>query len=469
MTISLNPIIKPGKPKYVSIGDYLVECVRNGYLKPGAQLPTHREFAEQLGVSVQTVSHAYNYAEKKGALESWVGSGTFVKSGFIDNNTDSEFLLTQEMKETPDKIDMSIAHPVMTERHLALFNQALMEIAGQPDNHCLIAKAKPVTGQPKHIDAGIRYLRSQQLSVESDLLLLTNGACHGLTLALGTVVESGDRVACGHLVDHGLISRARMLGFSLVPLEMDELGITPDAFEWACKNKDIKALSCTPSMANPTSAHMDVGRREAIAEIALKYNVYVIEDDVYGALEPNRIAPLSSLIPHQSFYVTSFTKVVAPGLRTGYLTVPRHFLQHAIGRLAATSWTATPLPFEVASLWINNGKIERLIQFQTTEFAKRQKLVTQILSDHTYTAHPNGQHVWLSLPENWHSDDLVASATRSGVQITGYKPFVLNMNSQPRNVRLSLGAETNRAYIEHGLSVIAEILATQPPTSNFLV
>lgn len=65
MTISLNPIIRPGTAKYISIGNYLVECVRSGYLKPGTRLPTHREFAEQIGVSVQTVSHAYGYAERK--------------------------------------------------------------------------------------------------------------------------------------------------------------------------------------------------------------------------------------------------------------------------------------------------------------------------------------------------------------------------------------------------------------------
>lgn len=469
MTISLNPIIRPGTAKYISIGNYLVECVRSGYLKPGTRLPTHREFAEQIGVSVQTVSHAYGYAEKKGALESWVGNGTFVKSGFVDESTDTEFMLTQEMKETPDEIDMSIAHPVVTDRHITLFNQALMEIAGQTNNRSLISKAKPVTGQPHHIESGARFLSSQGLDVGTDQILLTNGACHGLTLALSTVVEHGDLVACGHLVDHGLISRSRMLGFKLQPLEMDEFGITPGAFEWACKHKPIKALCCTPSMANPNSAHMDISRREAIANIAKQYEIYVIEDDVYGALEPNRVPPLAALLPEQAFYVTSLTKVVAPGMRTGYLTVPRHFLQHAIGRLAATSWSATPLPFEVAHLWIENGTLNRLVRFQVNEFAKRQRIAKATLEGHVYSSHPNGQHIWLRLPEQWSSDDLVASAKRSGVQITGYKPFVLDTNQPMPYVRISLGAETNRGYIKHGLSVIAEILDTNPPTSHFLV
>ncbi|MBO0216808.1 PLP-dependent aminotransferase family protein, partial [Vibrio sp. Vb2880] len=98
------------------------------------------------------------------------------------------------------------------------------------------------------------------------------------------------------------------------------------------------------------------------------------------------------------------TKVVAPGMRTGYLTVPRHFLQHAIGRLAATSWSATPLPFEVAHLWIENGTLNRLIRFQVNEFAKRQRIAKAALEGHVYTSHPNGQHIWLRLPEESKSE-----------------------------------------------------------------
>ncbi len=469
MTISLNPIISSGQAKYLSIGQYLVECVRSGDLAPGTRLPTHREFAEQIGVSVQTVSHAYAYAEKKGALESWVGNGTFVKAGFVDDNTDIEFMLAHEMKETPDEIDMSIAHPVITERHMTLFNQALSNIASQADNHHLLAKARPIMGQPVHQESGQQYLKTQGLDVESDLLILTNGACHGLMLALSTTVEHGDVVACGERVDHGLISRSRMLGFKLLPLEMDERGITPQAFEWACQTRNIKVLCCTPSMANPCSSHMDRERRQAIADIALRYNILVIEDDVYGALEPQREPPIASLIPHQTFYITSLTKVVAPGLRTGYLAVPRHYLQHALGRLAASSWAATPLAFEIADLWIRNGTLERFIDFQRDEFAKRQRLAASILKEYHYQAHPQGQHLWLSLPEQWQSDDLVVAAKRSGVQITSYKPFVTNVNQALPFVRVSLGAETNRGYIKHGLSVIAEILTTNPPTSSFLV
>ncbi|MCV5991387.1 hypothetical protein OFO94_35540, partial [Escherichia coli] len=81
-----------------------------------------------------------------------------------------------------------------------------------------------------------------------------------------------------------------------------------------------------------------------------------------------------------------------------------------------------------------------LIRFQVNEFAKRQRIAKAALEGHVYSSHPNGQHIWLRLPEQWNSDDLVASAKRSGVQITGYKPFVLDTNQPMPYVRISLGA-----------------------------
>ncbi|MDC0612534.1 PLP-dependent aminotransferase family protein [Vibrio sp.] len=469
MTIYLNPIIKNGQAKYLSIGDYLLDSVRSGLLSPGTRLPTHREFAEQLGVSVQTVSKAYSYAEKKGAIESWTGNGTFVKPGFTDNNTDSEFMLTSDLRTAPEEVDLSIAHAVVTEEMVTLFNQALIDIAHQQDNRYLLGKAKPVAGQSHHLESGAIYLKSQGLNIDSEQLLLINGACHGLTIALSTVLEFGDHIACGTLVDHGLISRARMLGLHLVPLEMDEYGITPDALDWACRNKSIKAVSCTSSMSNPSSAHMDLSRREQIAELALKHDIYVIEDDVYGALELNRLPPITSFIPQQAFYVTSFTKTVAPGLRAGYLSVPRHFLQHASGRLAATSWAATPLPFEIIHKWICDGQLHSLMAFQTEEFSKRQIIAASIFKRHRYCSHPNGQHIWLKLPEGWTSDGLVTAAKSAGVLMTSYKPFVIDPNVPIPFVRMSLGSETNREYVKYGLSVVNEILSTNPPMSDFIV
>ncbi|MCW8907841.1 MAG: PLP-dependent aminotransferase family protein [Sedimenticola sp.] len=464
MTINLQPFIKGGVPKYQAIADALKTAISQGELAPGTRLPTHRSLAEQLGVSVQTVSNAYSLATKMGLVDSTVGSGTYVSNGSVDN----EFMLIDNSDREGVAIDLSIAHPVCTVQLQQLFSQTLHQIADD-DSEALLRAMRPVQGQPQHIEAGIRWLDTQRMPTESDRLILCNGASHALMLALGTAVQAGDTVACEALVDHGLIARGRILNIRLQGLATDEQGILPEALETLCRQQTVKALCCTPSMSNPGSTHMGLQRRREIAAIAERHGVLVIEDDVYGPLEPNRLPPLASLLPEQAFHVTSLTKILAPGIRAGYLVAPRHLLRHTIGRLAPTTWMATPLPFEIVSRWINDGTLDRLLGFEQQEFAARQKLVDRYLADFRYQRHPNGMHVWLHLPGNWNPDELVTTALQANLLVTGDRPFLVQPEQRRNCIRISLGVESSRSRLTQGLKLLADILNSPPPPTHFLL
>jgi len=464
MTINLKPLIRGGAPKYQAIADALKTAIGQGELIPGTRLPTHRALAEQLGVSVQTVSNAYSLAAKMGLIDSTVGSGTYVSNSNVDN----EFMLIDSSDREGVAIDLSIAHPVCSVQLQQLFSETLRRIA-DGDTGPLLKAMRPVQGQPQHIEAGVRWLAEQRMPVESDRLILCNGASHALTLALGTAVQAGDTVACETLVDHGLIARARILNIRLQGLASDEQGILPEALETLCRQQTVKALCCTPSMSNPASAHMGMERRREIAAIAERHGVLVIEDDVYGPLEPDRLPPLSSLLPELAFHVTSLTKILAPGMRAGYLVAPRHLLRHTIGRLAPTTWMATPLPFEIASRWINDGTLDRLLSFEQQEFAIRQQLVDRYLGEFHYRRHANGMHVWLQLPENWSPDELVTTAQQANLLITGDRPFLVQPEQRQHCVRLSLGVESSRSRLAQGLKLLADILKSPPPPTHFLL
>ncbi len=470
MSIDLKPLMKSGTPKYIAIADAIEQAISSGELVAGTKLPTHRHLADDLAVSVQTVSNAYRYAEKKGIVEAWVGSGTFVSDFQLSKVT--EFLLIEDRDSYQGTqgraIDLSIAHPVCTIQHKQLFNDALMKIANS-DTDILIRAAKPVQGQPQHIEHISQWLNEQKIPTQEERIILCNSASQGLMVALGCAVQVGEIVACEDLVDHGLIARSRILNFKLCPIATDRQGIIPEHFERACQQSKIKALSCTPSMSNPASTHMGLQRRIEIADIARRYNVLIIEDDVYGALEPERTAPLSSLLPEQSFYITALTKTIAPGLRVGCLVAPRQYLQHAISLLAASSWMATPMLFEVASLWIKDGTLQRLINFEQQEFAARQRMAKEILKDFEYDYHPNGMHLWLNLPDNWDADEFVATAHQSNILITGYQPFVIEKSAPLKRVRISLGMESSRYRVKYALQLLADILSAPPPPTHILL
>lgn len=461
MTIDLTPFMSPHGPKYLAIARALAEAVRHGTLPPGTRLPTHRDLAETLGVSVQTVSRAYDQAEKHGLIQARVGSGTWIRDA--DGESESEYLRHPTALTDDSQIDLSIAHPVCPPSHHLRFRQALAELADVAHAD-VIAACRPIAGLAHQRERANHWL-GERLGVPGDVddRLLCNGAAHGLMLAIATVVQHGDVVLTEALTDHGLISLSRTLGFQLRGVAIDEQGVIPEALETAIVRFQPRAVCLTPTQLNPTGATMENARRDQVAGILQRYNIWLIEDDVHALLEPPGLTPLTARLPQQSFHVTSLTKSTVPGLRAGYLSVPRGQMHHTLPRLRATSWMATPLIFELADYWLANGMIDTLAHEQRQLLSERQSLAARRLAGHAIESRPSSLHLWLTLPEPWRAEELQQQAIQEGVAITTAQPFMVDPSSSPRRVRISLGAENDLERLETGLEVLARLLRQPPP------
>jgi DNA-binding transcriptional MocR family regulator len=465
MTIDLKPFIRSGQPKYLAIGNALNEAINAGALQPGSKLPTHRELAETLGVSVQTVSNAYAHAEKQGSIYAQVGSGTFVRSRHVSH--ESDYLSTDEHDDPSRGIDLSTAHPVCTARHVKLYRDGLERLAreGRDD---FITSFHPTQGLTQHRDVVCAWLTQQKMPANPDHMLFCNGTAHALTIAMATILKPGDTVLCEHETGMLLLALAQTLHFNLKGLDADDQGLLPEALETACRQGGARVLFCTPTMNNPNNNTMGLERRQAIAELARRYDLTVVEDDVYGALQPDRSPPLSALIPERSFYATSLTKVTLPGMRAGYLITPPHLVQQAIGRLRSTTWMATLMPFEIASWWMQDGTLDRMIAFQQQEFAARQQMARELLTACHFKAHPNGMHIWAELPAHWQPEKFVRRARQEGVMIFPAEPFLATADRNNPYVRISLGAEQSRSRVQAGLATLNELITEIPPPMHFV-
>lgn len=461
MTIDLTPYLPSDGPKYLAIARALSEAIRQGDLLPGSRLPPHRQLAETLGVSVQTVSRAYTQAEKMGLVQARVGSGTWVHA--FDDGRESEYLRGHEPRRETPLIDLSIAHPVCPPRHHLRFREALAEISerAHPD---VISACRPIAGLLYQRERANDWLQ-KRLGVPGDVddRILCNGAAHGLMLAIATVVQPGDIVLTEALTDHGLIALSRTLGFQLRGVSIDNEGVVPEALETACQRFRPRAVFLTPTQLNPTGATMGERRRQAVADVLSRHGVWLIEDDVHALLEPTGLQPLAAHLPRQTFHVTSLTKATLPGLRAGYLSVPRSQVHHTLPRLRATSWMATPLIFEIADLWLANGMVETLAHEQRQLLGERQRLAARVLAAHPLSARPSSLHVWVSLPTLWRAEELQQQAEQEGLAITTAQPFMVEQSPPPKRVRLSLGAEPDIARLEEGLSRLAALLDDAPP------
>ena len=120
----------------------------------------------------------------------------------------------------------------------------------------------------------------------------------------------------------GIRSVAAHLRVNLAAVAMDQEGLIPQSFEDACLRTKPKALYCTPTLQNPTTATLSTARRHAIVDIARRYQVPIIEDDAYGALPVAPLPPLASLAPELVYHIAGLAKCVAPALRIAYLVAP---------------------------------------------------------------------------------------------------------------------------------------------------
>jgi DNA-binding transcriptional MocR family regulator len=235
-----------------------------------------------------------------------------------------------------------------------------------------------------------------------------------------------------------------------------------------CREGAPKALYCNPTLHNPTTATLPLARREHIVSIARRYNVAIIEDDAYGALPADPVAPLATLAP-DVYYIAGLAKCLAPALRVAYLTVPegRPVAQLA-GAIRATAGMASPLTIAIATRWIEDGTARSVLAAIRAETRHRQAIAAGILPADFVQADPAGFHLWLKMPPHWSRGDFAARLRSVGIGVVVCDAFSVGAIA-PEAVRLGLGAAPDREQLAASLRVVADLLSQQPAVSMMVV
>jgi DNA-binding transcriptional MocR family regulator len=444
-------MVRPGaRPVYRAIAASLADDIRQGRLAPGSRLPTHRELAAALGVTVGTASRAYAQAHRWGIIDSRVGRGTFVR-GVAASSGEAE---------AQDLVDMSCNFPPHMNGAERL-RRTLAEIAA-PDTVSDLLAYQPSGGAARHRAAGAAWLSRTGLPAEADTTLVTAGAQHALTVLSATLLRPGDQVLAEEMTYPGMKALAGMLGLRMEGLPSDSEGLSAEALERACRESPARALYTIPTIQNPTGTMMSERRRREIAAIARAHDLLVIEDDIHALLPDDAPPPIAAFHPAGSFYVASLAKTVSPGLRIGFLHAPPEYVDRLAAGIRTTIWMASPLTAEVAAHWIESGVADGVLAEIRHEAEARQALARERLGGFDFSAHPSAFHVWLPLPHPWRGSEFVASAERRGIRISGAEAFALGPGIPPDAVRVCLGAPRNRASLTRALDVIRELLAAGP-------
>ncbi|MEO1089776.1 MAG: PLP-dependent aminotransferase family protein [Pseudomonadota bacterium] len=440
-------------PKYLQIVEALAEDIVSGALVQGTRLPPHRELAFRLGVSPNTTSRAYAEGVARALLRGEVGRGTFVRETSEPAPVAS---LSDMRRPATGPIDLSrnLPAPGLAAEHLASTLAALnrtRELRSLLDYQTEADLAR-------HSEAAVAWLRRSGVDADRDEVVITNGAQHGILVALMTVTRPHDLLLTEQLTYAPVKTMAERLELKLAPVPIDDAGLCPDQLLEICRTHAVKALYFTPTLQSPTTATMQPDRRKAVAEAARRHDFLLIEDDVCGLLQPDGVRPVTAYAPERTIYITSTSKCLAPGLRVGFVRAPAEIAAAIRGAVNLTCWMTPPLMAEIAARWITDGTADRLTKAQRDIASRRQNMARSILGDHEILADPFGLHLWLKLPEKWSSDAFRAEAGRRDVRVTEGAAFAVTPGAAPRAVRLCLSHEADESRLKRGLDTLRKLL-----------
>ena len=450
--------LKRDAPVYLALADSIADDVASGRLRPGMQMPTHRELAQILQVDLTTVTRGYGEARKRGLLLGRVGRGTFVRGSVAApigraGNTDTVSDLSQNL---PPRLDPDLPAQALRE--------TLEELSRSLDVGSLL-EYQDNAGMELHRQAGASWVSQRMPDAEPSAVVVTNGAQHAISVLLSALTSQGDVVLTEALTYPAFRSAAEHLKIGVRGLEMDDDGIRVDAFRRACR-AGARLLYITPTLHNPTTISMPPGRRSAIARVAREFGVRIIEDDVYGILVDDAPAPLATYAPELTYFLSSLTKAVAGGLRIGYVLCPSAADAGRIaGGVRVTTWSAPPLMAQIALRWVRSRIAREILRANRAEAARRQAIATRMLSSFSWHAERFSYHGWLQLPDGWSTAEFVAQARRARVAVTPGDAFAVSGRCESPAVRLSLTATPDRDSLEDALDRIVRLLELGPRAS----
>jgi 2-aminoadipate transaminase len=327
-------------------------------------------------------------------------------------------------------------------------------------------------GDPLLRDLVAQRLTRRGLDTAADDLLITSGSQQALTLVSGVLLEPGDRVLVEEPSYLAALQCFALTGAQAIPIPCDDGGLDPDALEALIAHHRPTLLYTVPTFHNPTGRTLSLERRVALAEVAERTGVWIVEDDPYGELRYSgeALPAVASLAAAhgRTLAISTLSKIAAPGLRIGWVRAPRPLLRSLTIAKQAADLHSSTVDQAAAARWLATTDLNAHIERLRTEYgARRDALLSGLaaaLPPGSTHNHPDGgMFVWARLPEGWDAGALLARALDHDVAYVPGAPF-FSGPPDPATLRLSFTA--HRAdEIAVGLGRLAQALATSPATA----
>ena len=462
-TLKLEPGIDA--PLYLQLCTRLTDCISSGSLLPGDQLPSERKLADLLAVSRTTAINAYKELEAKGLVRSYIGRGTFVSGqpesfgahfawrGKVNPAVQKHLDMGIRSLLSPAKAsDISFACGVPALDYFP--KQAYLEATEQVlstqlrDAFGLV----PTEGHPY-----LRNLIAKREGVKAEEVLIVAGTQQALDLIARCLIYPGDKVVMDWPGFLGAIQTFRLAGASL--LGWDVLNTDIDELEDLFLKQRPKLLYVNPSFQNPTGRTLSLETRKSIVELARKYRLPIVEDDVYRELYFDDPPPPSlrelegdGLVIH----LRTFAKTFAVGMRLGYVIADESIIDQLAFVKAQSDLFCPGLSQLVLADLLTKGIFDSYLKVLRQKHKERAAVMQNALSTYlpelSWRAPHGGLYLWGQL-QTGYSRDLLQEATKQGVNFGAGENFFYD-HSGKRALRLCYSG-TKPEDIKEGIKRLA--------------
>lgn len=306
-------------------------------------------------------------------------------------------------------------------------------------------------------------LQGQGLACDANQVLITTGSQQGLDLVGKVLVDPGSKVAVESPTYLGALQAFNPYEPTFVPVGGDAEGPLPDALEAA---RGARFLYLLPNFQNPSGRCLSAARRAAIAAKALAIELPIVEDNPYGDLwfdaPPPR--PLSATMGEQSVYLGSFSKVLAPGLRLGYVVAPKALYPKLLQAKQAADLHTPGFNQRVVHEVIKNGFLREHVPTIRARYKAQRDAMRAALEQHLpagcrWNVPVGGMFFWVELPPQLDATALLAKAVDAGVAYVPGAPFFADADrgGHANTLRLSF-VTVPPALIETGVAALGRVL-----------
>lgn len=454
--------------KFEQIVEMIIGLIKEGELKAGDRLPSHRDLAYDHNCSIGTASRAYGELERRGYTYGKVGQGTFIYGTEADEAAVGKgvFFPRDSWSDGERGLVNLSKNSYYHKGTDASLRDAFLRLStgNEPTQYLEYYDSR---GRPHDRAIAANWIADQIDAVDPENIIITQGAQPGLYAAMATLTNPGDVVATEAFGYPGIRAAAFELDLRLAPVALDRHGLIPAEFEAICKRGSVKLLVTVPTGHNPTGATQSLARRQQILKIAQTYNVLIVEDAVYAPLQNVDLPAYRDLDPDRTLYLTSLSKVFSPGLRVGYMVVPGNLVPRLATKLTAISWMTSAITLDMTNFFLQSGIVDRQAVDLMETCHRREEQALDILEPWIRLLYsgerPSLPHLWIQMPEGQDMAEIVALARRENIIVIAGDTFAMTKSVPVNHIRVCLMSEPDENRLEKALLRLASLLAGGNP------